>query len=196
MVEILIATHNKHKVKEFKEIINREDIKLMSLDDLNDQDDVIEDGSSFFENALIKAKYYANKYHKVTISDDSGLVVDALDGRPGIYSARYSGLGDLENNKKVLEEMKDIDQRKARFEVSIVLCYPNGVYRHYEGQVQGYIANDIKGNQGFGYDTIFYVPEYQKTFGEIDSYTKHLISHRGVALRKFKEDLDEIINHI
>lgn len=196
MVEILIATHNKHKVKEIKEIIHRTDIKFISLDDLNDQDDVIEDGSSFFENALIKAKYYANKYHKTTLSDDSGLVVEALEGRPGIYSSRYSGLGDLENNLKVLKEMEDIDQRKAYFEVSIVLCYPNGVHRHYEGQVQGYIASELKGQQGFGYDTIFYVPEYQQTFGEIDSATKHLISHRGVALRKLKEDLDEIINYI
>jgi len=195
MIEILIATHNPHKVKEFKSILNHSAIKLLSLSDLNDKDDVIEDGSSFFENGLIKAKYFANKHHMITLSDDSGLVVESLDGRPGIYSARYSGEGDYQNNLKVLCEMENIENRRAYFVASIVLCYPNGVYKHYEGKVHGFIANEIKGDYGFGYDSIFYVPEYHKTFGELDSTIKNRISHRANALALLKEDLDEIINH-
>lgn len=195
MIEILIASQNQNKVKELKKLLNRTDVKIVSLSDLNDKDDVIEDGSSFFENAKIKATYFANKHHMITIADDSGLVVEALDGRPGIYSARYSGQGDYQNNLKVLCEMENIEQRKAYFVASIVLCYPNGVYKHYEGKVHGYIANEIKGDYGFGYDSIFYVPEYQKTFGELEMDIKNLISHRANALRLLKEDFDEIINY-
>jgi len=195
MIEILIASHNQNKIKEFKKLLNRTDIKLVSLSDLNDKDDVIEDGTSFFENAKIKASYFANKHHMITIADDSGLVVEALEGRPGIYSARYSGEGDYQNNLKVLCEMEDIDQRRAYFIAVIVLCYPNGVFKQYEGRVQGFIANEIKGDYGFGYDAIFYVPEYQKTFGQLEMETKNLISHRANAMNLLKEDIDEIINH-
>ena len=98
MIEILIASQNLYKIKELKSIFVHQDIKLISLKDLNDLEDVVEDGKSFLENALLKARYFANKHHKITISDDSGLVVEALDGRPGIYSARYSGKGDYWHN--------------------------------------------------------------------------------------------------
>lgn len=195
MIQILIASQNQNKVKELKKLLNCTDVKIVSLSDLNDKDDVIEDGSSFFENAKIKATYFANKHHMITIADDSGLVVDALNGRPGIYSARYSGQGDYQNNLKVLCEMENVEQRRAYFVASIVLCYPNGVYKHYEGKVHGYIANEIKGDHGFGYDSIFYVPEYQKTFGELEMEIKNLISHRANALRLLKEDFDEIIDY-
>ncbi|MBU1143059.1 MAG: RdgB/HAM1 family non-canonical purine NTP pyrophosphatase [Firmicutes bacterium] len=195
MIEILIASQNQHKIKELKNILSHTEIKLITLMDLNDHEDVVEDGESFFENALIKAKYFANKHNKITISDDSGLVVDALDGRPGIYSARYSGKGDYENNLKVLCEMENVENRKAHFVCEIVLCYPNGVYKSYRGEVHGFIANEIKGEYGFGYDSIFYMPEYQMTFGQLDALIKNRISHRANALKLLKENIDEIIDN-
>jgi XTP/dITP diphosphohydrolase len=195
MVEILIASHNQNKIKEVKSILDHTEIKLISLKDLNDYDDVIEDGETFLENAKLKAIYFAKKHKMITISDDSGLVVEALDGRPGIYSARYSGLGDIENNLKVLKELEDVDNRKAYFICEIVLCYPNGYHKSYQGFVHGHISNEIRGSNGFGYDTIFYLPEYQQTFGELDSEIKNRISHRSNALKLLKGDLDEIINY-
>jgi len=195
MIEILVASHNKHKVKELKSIMDTLEFKLMSLSDINEHDEVIESGSSFLENATIKAKYFANKHHIITISDDSGLVVEALDGRPGIYSARYSGGSDHENNLKVLKEMEDVENRSAYFVSVVVLCYPNGVTKSYEGRAYGYIGREEKGENGFGYDSIFYVPEYQKTFAELDSSLKNRISHRANALQKLKGDLHEIINY-
>ncbi len=195
MIEILIASQNQHKIKELKSIFTHSEVRLISLKDLNDLEDVIEDGESFLENALLKAKYFANKHNRITISDDSGLVVEALDGRPGIYSARYSGKGDYENNLKVLCELENVENRKAYFVSEIVLCYPNGVYKSYRGEVHGFIANEIKGEQGFGYDSIFYMPEYQMTFGQLDSLIKNRISHRANALKLLKENIDEIINN-
>ncbi len=195
MIKILIASQNQHKIRELRKILDHTEILLVSLKDLNDFEDVTEDGESFFENALIKAKYFANKHKITTISDDSGLVVDALDGRPGIYSARYSGQGDYENNLKVLGELENVENRRAHFVCEIVLCYPNGVHQSYHGEVHGYIANEIIGEQGFGYDSIFYIPEYQMTFGQLDSEIKNRISHRANALKLLKEKVDEIINH-
>jgi XTP/dITP diphosphohydrolase len=195
MIEILIASQNEHKIKELKDIFNHTEIRLISLKDLSDFEDVIENGESFLDNALIKAKYFANKHNRMTISDDSGLVVEALDGRPGIYSARYSGKGDYQNNLKVLCELENVENRKAYFVSEIVLCYPNGVYKSFRGEVHGYIANEIKGEHGFGYDSIFYMPEYQMTFGELESEIKNRISHRANALKLLKENIDEIINY-
>ncbi|MCR3906462.1 MAG: RdgB/HAM1 family non-canonical purine NTP pyrophosphatase [Tenericutes bacterium] len=195
MTKILVATQNEHKLKEFKNILNHEQIELVSLKDMNDKDDVIEDGTSFLENAKLKACYFAKKHQMIAISDDSGLVVEALDGKPGIYSARYSSGGDHENNLKVLKEMENIENRKAHFVSMIVLCYPNGVVKSYEGKVFGYLAQSERGSNGFGYDSIFYLPQYQKTFGELESTIKNQISHRANALRLLREDIDEIINH-
>jgi len=195
MIEILVASHNRHKVNELKTIMDHPEIRLISLSDIAEHDDVIEDGSSFLDNAAIKAKYFANKHHMITISDDSGLVVEALDGRPGIYSARYSGGTDHDNNLKILKEMDDIENRSAYFISVIVLCYPNGVTKSYEGRAYGYIGREEKGHNGFGYDSIFYAPEYQKTFAELDSSLKNRISHRANALSKLKGDLHEIIDY-
>ncbi len=195
MTEMIIASQNVHKIKELSTIFNHNDIRLISLKDLKDNDDVIEDGHSFLENAIIKASYFAKKYNKPAIADDSGLVVLALDGRPGIYSARYSCGGDHQNNLKVLKEMKDQENKDAYFVSVIVLCYPNGIYKSYEGRVYGLIADEEKGSNGFGYDSIFYYPELKKHFAELDSNIKNQISHRANALNKLKEDIDEIINY-
>ncbi|MBU1141547.1 MAG: RdgB/HAM1 family non-canonical purine NTP pyrophosphatase [Firmicutes bacterium] len=195
MIDIIIASKNAHKIKELNAILNHPMIRLISLKDLEDDEEVIENGDSFLSNALIKAKHFAVKYHKITISDDSGLIIPALDGRPGIYSARYSGGNDHENNLKVLKEMEDQEKKDAYFVSVIVLCYPNGVYQSYEGRAYGLIANEEKGTHGFGYDSIFYFPDYNKHFAELDPEIKNLISHRAKALNKLKEDIDEIIDH-
>lgn len=195
MTDMIIASQNVHKIKELSTIFNHSEIHLISLKDLNDSDDVIEDGHSFLENAKIKASYFAKKYNIPAIADDSGLVIPALDGRPGIYSARYSGGDDHQNNLKVLKEMEGQEKKDAYFVSVIVLCYPNGVYKNYEGRVYGVIANKEKGTNGFGYDSIFYYPELKKHFAELDSSVKNQISHRAKALNRLKEDIDEIINY-
>ncbi len=195
MKKLLIASQNAHKIREIKAIFGQTDVQIISLKDINDFDDVEENGTSFFENALIKAKHFAKKHHMMTLADDSGLVVYALDGHPGIYSARYSGHGDHENNLKVLREMEGIEDRRAYFISSVVIAYPNGEFRAYEGKFDGYIGIEERGQYGFGYDSIFYLPEYQMTSAQIEPELKNRISHRAKALSLLKEDLDEIINH-
>ena len=195
MKKMIIASQNAHKIKELKAIFSHKDIELISLKDLNDQDDVIEDGTSYFENAFKKAMYFAKKYNIPALSDDSGLNVVALDLRPGIYSARYSGKGDHENNLKVLKEMEGIEDRRAYFISSIVIAYPNGDFKAYEGKFDGFIGQEIKGKYGFGYDAIFYLPEYQMTSAEIEPELKNRISHRAKAMKLLVEDLDDILNH-
>lgn len=195
MKKMLIASQNAHKIREIRELFSHHHIQLISLRDLNDHDDVKEDGTSYFENALKKAMYFAKKHKVPTISDDSGLNVYALDLKPGIYSARYSGHGDLANNLKVLEEMKGVEDRRAYFISCIVIAFPNGDFKAYEGKFDGFIAQEMKGSHGFGYDSIFYLPEYQMTSAEIEPELKNRISHRGIAMRKMMEDIDDILNH-
>lgn len=195
MKKMLIASHNAHKIREIRELFSHHKIQLISLRDLNEKDDVKEDGSSYFENALKKAMYFAKKHNIPTLSDDSGLNVLALDLRPGIYSARYSGHGDHANNLKVLAEMKGVEDRRAYFISSIVIAYPNGDFKAYEGKFDGFIAQEMKGDHGFGYDSIFYLPEYQMTAAEIEPELKNRISHRGMAMRQLMEDIDDILNH-
>jgi XTP/dITP diphosphohydrolase len=195
MKKILIASQNVHKIREIKQLFIHHAVELVSLNQLKDEDEVLEDGSSFFENALKKASYFSKKYHLPTIADDSGLNVYALDLKPGIYSARYSGEGDHMNNLKVLEEMNGIEDRRAYFISSIVVSYPNGDFKAYEGKFDGFIAQEIKGSHGFGYDAIFYLPEYQKTAAEIEPELKNRISHRAMAMRLLMEDIDDILNH-
>ncbi len=195
MKKMLIASHNAHKIREIRELFSNQDIQLISLNDLRDHDEVVEDGKTFFDNALKKATYFAYKHQLTTISDDSGLNVVSLDGKPGIYSQRYSGKGDIENNIKVLAEMKGIEDRRAYFISSIVIVYPTGDFKAYEGKFDGFIAQEMKGSNGFGYDSIFYLPEYQQTLAELEPELKNRISHRGKAMRCLMEDIHDIINH-
>jgi len=195
MKQLLLATQNNNKVIEIKKMLSHLPIEITSLSDLNDDEDVEETGQTFLENAYLKADHFAQKYQLPTISDDSGLVVNALGGMPGIYSARYSGLGNHENNIKLLNEMKDHENRSAYFISVIVLCYPSGKYQAFEGRVEGLIHDKIEGEQGFGYDPIFYYPPFQTTFGKIPMDQKNQVSHRANALNKLKEALYEIINN-
>lgn len=189
MRKLLIATHNQHKLNELKILLQGLDFDILSLESIEDFEEVDETGSTFFENAYLKAYHFAKKHQILTLADDSGLVVDALDGKPGIYSARYSGKGDYENNLLILKQMSNEQNRIAHFACSLVLCYPNGEYRHYEGKTYGTIMTEMKGLNGFGYDVIFYYPPFKSGFAEISLADKNLISHRAKAYHQLKEDL-------
>lgn len=187
-MEILIATHNLHKKEEIQQILGPEFI-VTSLTDYNLNDEIIEDGNTFQENALIKAKYCFEKTGKGSVGDDSGLVVEALDGRPGIYSARYAGNHNFKKNiEKVLEELKDEPNRRAYF--ITVLCFKDKDGEHYfEGRVYGNITTEVFGEDGFGYDPIFIPDDHNMTFAQMLPEEKNKISHRSEALKKFLEFL-------
>ena len=191
MEDIILCTKNQGKVREFQELFSlfNLDINLISLDSLGDNDEVEENGSTFKANAFLKASYYYNKYHMATISDDSGLCIEYLDGAPGINSARYSGMGPKENIKKVLKELENVSNRKAYF--VCYLCYidKNGVSNYFEGRVSGSIALSESGKGGFGYDPIFLV-EYNgkmRSMASLGESIKNKISHRYHAILNFSE---------
>jgi XTP/dITP diphosphohydrolase len=195
-VKILIASHNEHKIREFKEIFMDTQVKLISLKELDDHDDVEETEHTFLKNAIIKAKYYAKKYRMPAISDDSGLSVEALDGRPGVYSKRYANGNDRDNNLKLLKELEHIDDRRAYFTSVVVIYFPDCTYKAYEGIAHGTIGHTLKScDDAFGYDPLFYPDGYDKNYADIGAKLKNQISHRARALQKLKEDLGEIINH-
>lgn len=188
--EILIATHNQHKKEEIQQILGN-DFSVTSLADYDLHEEIVEDGNSFHENALIKAKYCFEKIGKPSLGDDSGLVVEALNGRPGIYSARYAGNHDFAKNMaKVLDEMKDEDNRKAYFVT--VMCLVDGSGTHYfEGRVYGNLTREICGEKGFGYDPIFIPDHHEITFAEMKPQDKNAISHRKKAIELFLDFLKQ-----
>ncbi len=194
-MKLLLASQNQHKKEEIFQIFKGHDIELIDLSYFNDQDDPVEDGITFLDNALIKARYFAKKYQMPTISDDSGICVIALDGRPGVHSKRYSGGTDEDNNNKLLEELKDKDNRAAYYVSVIAIVFPDGKTFHYEGRLYGEIAFERKGTNGFGYDPLFYLPEYDKHVAQLSMAEKNKISHRANALKQVGEHLDEIINY-
>jgi XTP/dITP diphosphohydrolase len=194
-MKILIASHNEHKIKEFKEIFKDTNITLISLKDLNDTFEVQETENTFTKNAILKAKYFSKKYRMPTLSDDSGLSVTALDGRPGIHSKRYANGNDVDNNIKLLEELTGVKDREAYFTSVVVMYYPDCTYKTYKGEVYGAIGYELKDIKAFGYDPIFYPRGYEQSFADLGSHIKNEISHRAIALKKVKEDLHEIINH-
>jgi len=184
--EILIATHNEHKKEEIQQILG-EDFKVTSLTDYDLHDEIVENGTTFHENALIKAKYCFEKTGKASLGDDSGLVVEALDGRPGIYSARYAGDHDFAKNMaKVLEEMKNEENRKAYF-VTVMCLVDDAGINYFEGRIYGNLTQEISGEKGFGYDPIFVPNDHQMTFAEMTAEEKNKISHRKQAIEKFLE---------
>lgn len=187
-MEILVATHNLHKKEEIQQILGS-DYVVTSLSDYNLNEEIVEDGNTFQENALIKAKYCFEKTGKPSVGDDSGLVVEALNGRPGIYSARYAGNHNFKKNiEKVLAEMKDEPNRRAYF--ITMLCFKNQDGEHYfEGRVYGNITQEVFGEEGFGYDPIFIPDDYNMTFAEMLPEEKNKISHRSEALKKFLDYL-------
>ena len=189
MKELILASNNAHKVEEIKSIL--EDYSILTLKDINYTEEIVEDGTTFEENALIKARTICKYTGKTAISDDSGLSVELLDGRPGVYSARYSKeQTDEKNIEKVLFEL-DGNYSKAKFVSVIAYVTPDGVEKTFRGECHGEIIFEKRGKNGFGYDPIFYVPELDKTFAEITSEEKNSISHRSESLKKFSNYLRE-----
>ncbi len=190
-MELIIATSNKNKLKEIKEIfLNFKNLTIYPMDKLGEIPEIIEDGITFKDNALIKARTIANLCNCAVLADDSGLEVKALKGRPGVHSARYGGNGltDTDRNDLLLKELEDIpkDARECRFVCSMVLILPNGETFSTEGYCEGIVSNKIHGKNGFGYDPVFYLPNYKKSMAEISSAEKNKISHRGNALQQIK----------
>jgi XTP/dITP diphosphohydrolase len=187
--EIVIASKNKGKIREIREIYADLPVAVIELPD---QPEILEDGNTFAENACKKAVQIARFSGKWAIADDSGLEVDALNGAPGIYSARWSGGGDEANNDKLLHELRGIPAaaRTARYRAVVALALPDGrIPGMSTGACEGLIGFERKGTGGFGYDPLFVVPDYGKTMAEITSEQKHAISHRGQALRGLREVL-------
>ncbi len=191
-MKMILASKNRHKAEEMFSILGNS-IEIITQDDAGVGDiDVIEDGLTFEENAAKKAETIMKATNLPTIADDSGLCVDALDGRPGVYTARFAGEGatDDENISKLLAEMSNIpdDKRGARFVCVIAVAIPGKETVLFRGECEGKIALEKRGENGFGYDPIFYVPDFDKTMAELSADVKNAISHRSNALKKFKDD--------
>jgi XTP/dITP diphosphohydrolase len=193
MKELIVATRNYGKLEEIRQVLQGSVETILSLADFPGLTEIIEDGNTFEENALKKAYAVASEIRKPVIADDSGLTVDSLDGRPGIYSARFAGedANDEKNNAKLILELSGIpaENRSASFHCTIALCLPGGFSRTFEGKLEGMIIDNPKGCHGFGYDPLFFIPEYGKTLAELDPEVKNSISHRAKALEKLKEYL-------
>jgi XTP/dITP diphosphohydrolase len=197
---LVMATRNTGKVREMAELLRDLGIRLLSLVDFPEISDIPEKGVTFAENAAVKAHTVAKLTGLPALADDSGLEVEALGGRPGVHSARYAKdrtggrkPKDADNWQKLLDELREVpkDQRQARFVCEIALSFPDGRLITTRGELAGAIALAPKGTWGFGYDPVFYVPEYQAMVAELDLATKNRISHRGEALQKLKEILAE-----
>ncbi len=194
-MKIVFATKNEGKVREITEMLGSTDITLLSLNHFEFLPEIIEDGNTYLENALKKAKIISEYTGEIVLADDSGLQVDFLGGEPGVYSARYAGEGatDEENNVKLLTKLKDVprEKRTASFFCSLVLYHPGGHYQSFEARWRGLIIDERRGTNGFGYDPIFLSPEWNKTAAELPADIKNTISHRGQAFAKLKSHLDK-----
>lgn len=194
---LLAATTNAKKLKELESLLGGLPLKLLSLKDLPPLKEVPENGKTFEENAAAKALGYANQSGKLTLAEDSGLCCDALEGAPGIYSARFAGLGksDEENNLKLLRLLDKVPDhcRGAHFRSAVAVAEPGKVIGVVTGEVHGSIARERRGNQGFGYDPVFYYAAFGKCFGEIPAEMKNQVSHRAKALQKAKALLESYL---
>lgn len=193
MLEIIIATNNFGKVKEIKEILDIPKIKILTMKDFPPLPKIVEDGKTYQENAFKKARKTSEYTGKICLADDSGLEIDYLKGKPGIYSSRW-GNSDEERINKVLKLIENVpkNKRNAKFVCAVVLVFPNGKIYMVKEECKGIITFNPKGEYGFGYDPIFLVPEYDKTFAELGDKIKNRISHRGKAMRRMIDIIKEI----
>ena len=196
MKKLLIASTNKGKIREVKAQLKDFDFEIVGLENFPELMNIKEDGNSFKANALKKAKVSAQKTNLITLADDSGLEVDYLDGKPGIYSARFSGkdASDQKNNEKLLKELEGVEKEKrtARFRCVMVIYNPhNDFCKSANGSCEGRILKSAQGENGFGYDPLFYVESKGKTMAELEPEVKNKISHRANALRKMKKIIKE-----
>ncbi len=196
-MKIIFATKNEGKVREAQKILDSDKIELVTMTRAGINDDIVEDGTTFAENARKKAMEIMKISGLPAIADDSGLEIDFMDKKPGVYSARFMGHDTPYEfkNKKILEMMKDVpeEKRTARFVSAVCLAMPDGRLIEEEGTIEGIIGYEIKGSNGFGYDPIFYIPELKKYSAELSLEEKNLISHRGKAMRAVKNRIMELI---
>ncbi len=195
---IVLATTNQGKTREIHELLKGFPVEIKNLDDFGPIPEVIEDGTTFDDNAYKKASFTARVLGYPAMADDSGLCVEALDGAPGVWSARYAGENatDADNVNKMLNDLKDKDNRNAAFKCVISIAVPTGAALTYEGECQGVITKKPVGDNGFGYDPLFFYPEFNKTFAQLSIQEKGRVSHRGKALKEIADEMDKIIEWI
>ena len=196
-MKVVIATHNKDKLKELKKALSTFNVELLDLSDFPEIGDIEETGTTLKENAFIKAQYVNKITNLPTIADDTGLEVNFLNGAPGVYSARFAGEGCsyMDNVQKMLKSMDGVEKSNRQASFKTVIAFYDGSKELYsEGEVKGFINQKIKGLGGFGYDSIFYVPDERKTFAEMTLEEKNIISHRGRAIQNFKPLLQSFIS--
>ena len=202
-MKIVVASQNQKKIQELRTLLEQSfaDVELFSLKDIGITEDIVEDGNTFEENALIKARVAA-KSGMIGVADDSGLTVDALDGAPGIYSARYAarcGYGnnhdDEDNNQALLYNLRNVkdEDRGGAYVCAVACVLPDGREFVVRGEVRGRLLREYHGEGGFGYDPLFFYEPYGKTFAQVSAEEKHLVSHRGKAIQLFAEKLKEMI---
>ena len=195
---MIVATRNRGKTREIREALKGLGVRIRSLNDFSNVPEIEENGKTFVDNALKKARYYTKYFGKVTLADDSGLEVDLLKGLPGIYSARYAGekASSQENNEKLLREMEGapISKRGARFKCVTAVVSPDGREILAEGVCRGRIGFREKGRRGFGYDPLFILPNHGKTVAQLSLKEKNKISHRGKALRKIRKMIQSFLD--
>lgn len=192
---LVLATRNQGKTKEIRNLLKDFPIEIKNLDDFGTISKIEEDGQTFDDNAFKKASWTARMLGLPAMADDSGLEVEALDGAPGVRSARYAGPNatDKDNNLKLLKAMEGKDNRAAAFTCVISIAVPSGVALTYEGRCEGLITQTSQGDQGFGYDPVFYYPPLKKTFAQLSVEEKNRVSHRGKALAEIKEEFDKVL---
>lgn len=198
MKKLIVASNNNHKIDEIKEMLKGFNLEVIGLKEAGIDIDVDETGKTFMENAEIKAReIFSVANGNMVLADDSGLSVEALGGLPGIYSARYSGGhgNDKENNKKLIKELQGVpfNERKAKFICAMVLIVNDITIVKVQGEVQGYIVEEYREKEAFGYDPLFYVPELKETFADVPAEVKNSMSHRGRALDMLKDELSKYI---
>lgn len=196
MRKLIVASNNNNKINEIKAILKDIPIEILGLKEAGINIEVEESGDTFVENAYIKARAIHNLIKdSMVLADDSGLSVDALGGAPGVYSARFSGIhgDDKKNNEKLLYMLKDLDNPKGRFICAMVLITEGGDEIVVQGEIDGIIGKEEKGSNGFGYDPIFYIEEYKKSFAELEPSIKNNISHRAKALEKLKHEIKRLL---
>jgi len=198
LISIVIATRNKGKTAEIREMLMDFPVNIKNLDDFGPIPEIEEDGDTFDENAYKKASVTARILGMPALADDSGLLVESLGGAPGVYSARYAGdkATDQQRCEKLLKEMQGKTNRKAAFECVISIAVPTGPALTYEARCEGLIAEKPYGNNGFGYDPVFFFPPLKKTFAELTRTEKSRVSHRGKALSELKEEFDKVLTWI
>ena len=192
---LVLATTNKGKLKEFQELLKDFPVEIRSLADFGPIPAVVEDGETFDDNAYKKAHFTAKVLGLPCIADDSGLAVEALNGAPGVYSARYAGenASDAENTAKLLKDMEGVANRKAAFHCVISIAVPSGPALTYEGTCEGELLTAPRGDDGFGYDPIFFYPELGKTFAELTMEEKNRVSHRGRAMAEVAAEFEQVL---